>query len=133
VAKLYVVQYYDQNDYDQKMNHPNNLIHPVNVDPGEYAIFVEVTFSKTFLYKPEHRAGVYSIATYKDVRPERKGPLMDRFVGEREIRAKDVDRVRRIISATDMEQGMSSFDWALKVLESCAQGGYLVGNPTFPS
>jgi hypothetical protein len=127
-AKFFVVQYYDTNDYNQKMNDPTYLRNPVDmIDPGDYAIFIQVSHTQTFLYRPEKGSGgSYSIVSDDNTRPERKGHLIEGFLGEKDFRLRDVDAVRNVVKTTRMESGMSSCDWIVKVSQRCEREGLLM-------
>lgn len=110
-------------------------------DPGSYAIFIELSPAQTFLYIPEVNASVsssssqtpYSITCYPNTRPERRGHLIEGFVGDRDVNARDVDAVRKVIGQVKMERGMQTFDWAYKVLTCCEEASLLKGKVSFPS
>ena len=110
-------------------------------DPGSYAIFIELSLAQTFLYIPEVNTSVsssssqtsHSIPCYTNTRPERKGHLIEGFVGDRDVNARDVDAVRKVIGQVKMERGMETFDWAYRVLMCCEEAGLLRGKVSFPS
>lgn len=131
MAKLSLLQFYDPSEYTKKMNDPGYLGNPTwMIDPGDHALFIEMANSKTFLYMPENVSGSYLIATYDNIRPEQIGHLIEEFVGERDVRAKDVAAVQAIIRSTKMGKEISTFDWAFEILERCENGGLLKGKPS---
>lgn len=108
-------------------------------DPGSYAIYIEISPTKTFLYIPETNnptsassgpgePSSYSIACHTNTRPERKGVLIEGFTGHRDIRVEDVEKVRGVVGDLKMEKGMESFDWAYRVLTVCEERGLLRGS-----
>ncbi|KAF7512782.1 hypothetical protein GJ744_000349 [Endocarpon pusillum] len=144
-AKLYIVQYYDPASYKKRMSrirsNPDTEAMLDMPDPGSYAVFIEHSLAQTFLYIPEVNTSASSsssqasesIPCYINTRPERKGHLIEGFVGDRDVNAGDVDAVRKVIGQVKMERGMETFDWAYRVLTCCEEAGLLRGKVSFPS
>jgi hypothetical protein len=153
-GKLYILQYYDQASYDNQASGLNNSPRtdssirngesdPYRIldlpEPGPYAIFIEISRTKTFLYIPETddspsaspdpvSPSRYSIACYVNTRPELRGDLIEGFVGDRDIRIEDVGKVRGVVQGLKMKMGMESFDWARGILTVCEEHGLLRGS-----
>jgi hypothetical protein len=140
MAKLSVIQYSDNSSrhYVARKTNNNRPSIPDSksamVEPGEYAILVQSWDSeKTFLYRPLGLYGEPCVAEYDNMRPPGGiKSLLAGSVGDRDVRVRDLDHVREVIEATELQSGMSACDWALKVLRNCEHAGYLEGRPSFP-
>ncbi len=104
------------------------------VSPGEYAIFIHTANSqRTFLYRPISVLGEPCVAEYDNMQPTGGiRSLLAGSVGDRDVEVQDVDHVRHVIGATELQSSMSACDWTLRVLRKCEDAGYFKGRPSFP-
>ena len=131
-AKLSVIQYWDRNQYVRELNNRPSFSNPVEVGASEYAILIKVSDVKSFLYKPMGTRGDSCIAEYAITTPQETDSLLAGSVGDRDIKSGKADGVHAVIEMTELQSGISTCDWVLKILRLCERAEYLDGQPSFP-